>query len=122
VGRDLRRSDRRHAQFFNFTDSVEGEQEWKAKVGEDTPVRWPAEVGGKGNAGVASHVEQMNGAISYVEYAYVAETRLTYTESPTVSKIPVHFAPQISFATRILANIGHHAPIACANRLIEHGP
>jgi phosphate transport system substrate-binding protein len=53
--------------------------EWKAKVGDDTSVAWPTGVGGKGNAGVASYVEQIDGAIGYVEYAYVIQGKLTYT-------------------------------------------
>jgi phosphate transport system substrate-binding protein len=50
--------------------------EWKQKVGEGTTVDWPLGVGGKGNDGVAALVEQMNGAIGYVEYAYVLRSKL----------------------------------------------
>jgi len=44
--------------------------EWKVRVGEGTTVDWPLGIGGKGNDGVAALVEQINGAIGYVEYSY----------------------------------------------------
>jgi phosphate transport system substrate-binding protein len=50
--------------------------EWKSQVGEGTSVSWPNGVGGKGNPGVAALVQQVDGAIGYVEYAYVTETDL----------------------------------------------
>ncbi len=50
--------------------------EWKDKVGEGTSVKWPAGVGGKGNEGVASYVQKINGAIGYVEYAYAKQNKL----------------------------------------------
>jgi len=53
--------------------------EWKSKVGEGTSVNWPTGVGGKGNEGVASYVQRINGSIGYVEYAYVLQNKMTYT-------------------------------------------
>ena len=50
--------------------------DWKAKVGEGTAVNWPAGVGGKGNEGVASYVQRIDGAIGYVEYAYAKQNRM----------------------------------------------
>ncbi len=52
--------------------------EFKQAVGEGTSVRWPAGVGGKGNEGVASYVQKINGAIGYVEYAYAKQNRLAH--------------------------------------------
>ncbi len=52
--------------------------EWKSKVGEGTSVNWPVGVGGKGNEGVAQYVQRINGAIGYVEYAYVLQNKMTY--------------------------------------------
>lgn len=40
---------------------------------------WPNGVEGRGNPGVASRVQETDGAIGYVEYAYVIENHLTYT-------------------------------------------
>ena len=34
---------------------------------------WPAGTGGKGNEGVTAQVDQTDGAIGYVEYAYANE-------------------------------------------------
>ncbi len=50
---------------FNFTDYLgKVSPDWKQKVGADTAVEWPNGVGGKGNAGVASMAQQINGAQS----------------------------------------------------------
>jgi len=52
--------------------------EWKQKVGEGTSVSWPVGVGGKGNEGVASYVQRIDGALGYVEYAYVLQNKMAY--------------------------------------------
>jgi phosphate transport system substrate-binding protein len=52
--------------------------EWKSKVGEGTAVNWPTGVGGKGNEGVASYVQRIDGAIGYVEYAYAKQNRMAH--------------------------------------------
>jgi len=64
---------------FTFTDYLSKvSPEWKEKVGENTSVAWPTGVGGKGSEGVASYVQRIEGAIGYVEYAYVLETHGSY--------------------------------------------
>jgi phosphate transport system substrate-binding protein len=60
--------------FVNYLSKVSAE--WKAKVGEGTSVAWPVGVGGKGNEGVASYVQRIDGAIGYVEYAYAKQNKL----------------------------------------------
>ena len=60
----------------NYLSKVSGE--WKSKVGEGTAVNWPTGVGGKGNEGVASYVQRIEGAIGYVEYAYVLQNKMAY--------------------------------------------
>jgi phosphate transport system substrate-binding protein len=52
--------------------------EFKSQVGEGTSVKFPAGVGGKGNEGVASYVQKINGAIGYVEYAYAKQNKLAH--------------------------------------------
>ena len=52
--------------------------EWKSKVGEGTAVNWPTGVGGKGNEGVASYVQRINGAIGYIEYAYAKQNKMAH--------------------------------------------
>ena len=60
----------------NYLSKVSGE--FKSSVGEGTSVKWPAGVGGKGNEGVASYVQKIDGAIGYVEYAYAKQNKLAY--------------------------------------------
>jgi len=50
--------------FANYLSKVS--EEWKSKVGEGTSVAWPTGVGGKGNEGVASYVQPIDGASGYV--------------------------------------------------------
>jgi phosphate transport system substrate-binding protein len=51
---------------------------FKSTVGEGTSVKWPAGVGGKGNEGVASYVQKIDGALGYVEYAYAKQNKLAH--------------------------------------------
>ena len=60
----------------NYLSKVSAE--FKSTVGEGTSVKWPTGVGGKGNEGVASYVQKINGAIGYVEYAYAKQNKLAY--------------------------------------------
>jgi len=64
--------------FTDFLSTVSSE--WKQKVGTGKSVSWPApsSVGGKGNEGVAGQVRQSEGAIGYVELAYVIQNHMTY--------------------------------------------
>jgi phosphate transport system substrate-binding protein len=65
--------------FTNYLSKVS--PEWKEKVGNAKSVAWPASTGtgGKGNEGVASFVQRLNGAIGYVEYAYAKQNQMAYT-------------------------------------------
>ena len=66
---------------FNFTNYLgKVNPEWQSKVGADTAVNWPGGIGGKGNAGVAASVQQTNGSIGYVEYAYAKQSNLVWTD------------------------------------------
>lgn len=63
---------------FTFCDYLSKvSPEWKQKVGANTSVAWPTGIGGKGNEGVASYVQRIPGAIGYVEYAYILESKLS---------------------------------------------
>jgi phosphate transport system substrate-binding protein len=55
-------------------------EDWKSKVGSSTAVEWPVGLGAKGNEGVANNVTQTKGSIGYLEYAYVKQNKLTYTD------------------------------------------
>ena len=64
---------------FNFTNYLSKvNPEWKSKVGEGKSVQWTGGVGGKGNEGVASYVQQIKGSIGYIELAYALQNRMTY--------------------------------------------
>ena len=64
--------------FTNYLSKVS--DEWQTKVGFDTAVSWPTGLGGKGNEGVASFVNQVKGGIGYVEYAYALQNNMAYTK------------------------------------------
>lgn len=64
--------------FTNYLSKVSSE--WKSSVGSDTAVKWPEGVAGKGNAGVASYVQRINGSIGYVEYAYAKQNKMIYAQ------------------------------------------
>ena len=64
--------------FTNYLSKVN--PEWQAKVGEGTAVNWPTGAGGKGNEGVAAFVNRLPNSIGYVEYAYVKQNKMTYTQ------------------------------------------
>jgi phosphate transport system substrate-binding protein len=53
-------------------------KDFKDKIGEGTAVNWPVGAGGKGNEGVAAMVRQLPGALGYVEYAYVKQTKMNW--------------------------------------------
>ena len=64
--------------FTNYLSKVSAD--WKSKVGEGTAVNWPTGAGGKGNEGVAAFVSRLPDSIGYVEYAYVKQNKMTYTQ------------------------------------------
>ena len=59
--------------------------DWKSTVGEGTSVKFPTGVGGKGNEGVASYVQKIDGAIGYVEYAYAKQNKLAHGQVQNAS-------------------------------------
>ena len=55
-----------------FTNSLSAfSPEWKKTIGTGKSVKWPVGIGGKGNAGVAAGIQQLEGAIGYLNYGYV---------------------------------------------------
>ena len=49
-------------------------------VGSNSAVAWPEGVGGKGNEGVASYVQNIKGSIGYVEYAYAKRNKMAFVQ------------------------------------------
>src|SRR3954465_12290257 len=62
--------------FTNYLSKVSAD--WKSKAGNNTSVKWPAGVSGKGNEGVAAYVQRLPGSIGYVEYAYALQNKLAH--------------------------------------------
>ncbi len=60
--------------FTNYLSKVSSE--WNTQVGNATSVSWPGDIGGQGNAGVAGQVQQIPGAIGYVELAYALQNNM----------------------------------------------
>jgi phosphate transport system substrate-binding protein len=83
--------------------------EWKSKVGEGTSVEWAAGVGGKGNEGVSATVQQIGGAIGYVEYAYALQNKMTDVQVQNQRGEFIHANTQ-SFADAAAGADWAHAP------------
>ncbi|HSR26467.1 MAG TPA: phosphate ABC transporter substrate-binding protein PstS, partial [Candidatus Eisenbacteria bacterium] len=70
---------------YAFTDYLSKvSPEWKSRVGTAKSVQWPAGVGAAQNAGVGQQVKSTEGAIGYVELAYVVQSQLrqAYLKNP----------------------------------------
>ena len=64
---------------YNFSDYLSKKSaEWKDKIGVGSALEWPTGFGGKGNDGVAALVKQQNGAIGYLEFAYIKQQSMNY--------------------------------------------
>jgi phosphate transport system substrate-binding protein len=62
---------------FLFTDYLsKASPKFKDSIGAATSVQWPAGIGAKGNEGEANMATQTQGAIGYVEYAYVKQNKM----------------------------------------------
>jgi phosphate transport system substrate-binding protein len=61
---------------FHFSDYLaKVSDEWKTKTGSPAKsIKWPTGVGASGNQAVAQAVQSTDGAIGYVELAYVVQT------------------------------------------------
>ena len=76
----VRRADGSGTTFLwtNYLSKVNSE--FKETIGEGTAVNWKVGAGGKGNEGVAQMVRQLPGALGYVEYAYVKQTKMNWVQ------------------------------------------
>jgi len=64
--------------FTNYLSKVS--QDWSSRVGNATSVKWPGDIGGQGNAGVAGQVQQIPNSIGYVELAYAKQNKLAWAK------------------------------------------
>ena len=62
--------------FSDYLSKVSAE--WSTKVGKGTSLKWPVGLGGKGNEGVTSVVQQTPGAIGYVELIYALTNQIPF--------------------------------------------
>ena len=62
---------------YIFTDYLSKvSTEWQSAVGVGKSVKWPVGVGGSGNQAVAQGITSTDGAIGYVELAYVVQANM----------------------------------------------
>ena len=62
---------------YHFTDYLgKVSPEWKTAVGTSKSVRWPVGVGASGNQAVAQGITSTDGAVGYVELAYVLQANM----------------------------------------------
>lgn len=76
-----------------FTDYLcQVSPEFKKDIGTAKQISWKGGnyAAGKGNAGVAAFVQQLQGTIGYVEYAYVKQSKMTYVAMLDKKGKPVH--------------------------------
>jgi phosphate transport system substrate-binding protein len=52
--------------------------EWKAGPGSGKSIQWPVGTGAKGNEGVSAQVQQTSGAISYTEFGYAVQNKISF--------------------------------------------
>ncbi|MGA2159565.1 MAG: phosphate ABC transporter substrate-binding protein PstS [Dehalococcoidia bacterium] len=65
--------------FTNYLSKVS--PDWSSQIGNATAVKWPADtIGGQGSAGVAGQVQQVPGAIGYVELAYAIQNKIPWAK------------------------------------------
>lgn len=66
---------------FLFSDYLsKSSPKFKDSVGAATSVQWPSGIGAKGNEGLANMVNNTDGSIGYVEYAYAKQNKMAYAQ------------------------------------------
>jgi phosphate transport system substrate-binding protein len=88
---------------YIFTDYLSAvSPAWEKPVGRGTSVKWPTGLGAKGNEGVAGQVQQLPGAVGYIELAYARQNRLSVAE---VKNAAGNFiSPSVESVTEALAS------------------
>ncbi len=81
---------------------------WANGPGKSTAISWPVGLGAKGNEGVAGQVRQIEGAIGYVELAYVLTNHMTYCVLQ--NKDGKYVAPSLEGATAAAAGTAAKLP------------
>lgn len=91
---------------FNFSDYLSRVSPvWKNTYGTNFLIKWPAEIQQiKGSSGIAAAVKQSAYSISYVDYNYVVQEKLTYVqlrnaEGNFVTPTPANFESALNHST-----------------------
>jgi phosphate transport system substrate-binding protein len=91
---------------YNFTDYLSRVSlNWKGAFGTNFVIKWPAEVQLiKGSGGVAAAVKQTANSISYIDYNYVVQDKLSYAqlrnaEGNFVSPTPATFESALNHSS-----------------------
>src|SRR6266851_2329751 len=75
---------------FHFTDYLSKvSATWKTSVGNAKSIKWPTGVGASGNTGVAQAIQSTDGAVGYVELAYVVPTNFSITNAACDACYPI---------------------------------
>ena len=84
---------------------------WKQTFGEGTTIQWPTTgnfVGARGNEGVTAYIQQIPGAIGYVEYGYAHHHRLTVAALENKAGVYVVPTPASGAATLAAVALPEH--------------
>ncbi|MGH7689652.1 MAG: phosphate ABC transporter substrate-binding protein PstS, partial [Gemmatimonadaceae bacterium] len=81
---------------------------WASGPGKGTAISWPVGLGAKGNEGVAGQVRQIEGAIGYVELAYVLTNHMAY--AVVKNRAGKYVAPSLDGATAAAAGTAEALP------------
>jgi phosphate transport system substrate-binding protein len=96
--------------------------EFKSKVGAGKSVNWPGKnsIGGKGNPGVAAQVQNVDGSIGYVEYAYAVQNKIPAADM--INKAGKTVKPSLSsFAAAASSADWKNAPLGYGIMLVNEG-
>jgi phosphate transport system substrate-binding protein len=73
--------------FTDFLSKVSAE--WSQKVGKGIGIDWPTGISAKGCDGVSAVVQQIHGAIGYIEYAYASKNKVPFATLLNAAGKPV---------------------------------
>jgi len=101
----VHRSDKSGTTFI-FTDYLTAvSAAWADGPGRNAAPKWPGGLGGKGNAGVAGMIKNLEGTIGYVELAFAMQTKLRYATIKNKSGKFIEPTPQAVTVAFESANI-----------------
>jgi len=94
---------------YAFTDYLgKVSPDWKSTVGVGKSVQWPVGVGAQGNQGVGQGVKTTDGAIGYVELAYVIQSKLQMAYLK--NKAGKYLQPSLDGASAAAASLKNVSP------------